>query len=171
MRKLTLLLLTVLLVMTAANIHLERVIETQRDMYARDVELAYRAGMEHGIQQATDSSPDVEALTIVLGRYKYIEDPEQYARWIIESSARHRVPMQVVAGMVLQESSGRADARSSCGAVGLTQVRWRFWGEDLTEAGIAQQESDLYNPDGVEVERISPRYAVSIEWELPERTP
>lgn len=34
-----------------------------KDMYARDTVLAYNAGVRHGIEQAVDSSPDVEALS------------------------------------------------------------------------------------------------------------
>ena len=147
MRKLTLLLLTVLLVMVAANIHLERVIETQRDMYARDTILAYNAGVKHGIEQAVDSSPDVEALTTLFSRYPAIDDPEHYARCVVLSSARHRVPMVVLAGMVLQESSGKPTARSRCGAVGLTQIRWKYWGETLISAGICVTEADLLVPE------------------------
>jgi len=48
---------------------------------------------------------------------------------------------------VLQESSGKATARSNCGAVGLTQVRWRFWGETLISAGICVTEADLLMPE------------------------
>ena len=146
MRKLTLLLLTVLLVMTAANIHLERVIETQRDMYARDTQLAYEAGVKHGIEQAVDSSPDVEALTVLFARYRHADAPS-YARWVVYYSAKYRVPQVILAGMVLQESSGRSDARSNCGAVGLTQIRWKFWGDALIDAGIAQTEADLLKPE------------------------
>lgn len=146
MRKLTLLLLTVLLVMTAANIHLERVIETQRDMYARDTVLAYEAGIKHGIEQAVDSSPDVEALTTLFARYRHADAPS-FAKWVVYYSAKYRVPQVILAGMVMQESSGRSDARSNCGAVGLTQIRWSCWGDALTEAGIAQTEADLLNPE------------------------
>lgn len=146
MRKLTLLLLTVLLVMTAANIHLERVIETQRDMYARDTVLAYNAGVKHGIEQAVDSSPDVEALTTLFARYRHADAPN-FARWVVYYSAKYRVPQVILAGMVLQESSGRSDARSSCGAVGLTQIRWKFWGQALKDAGICEKESDLLDPE------------------------
>jgi len=146
MRKLTLLLLTVLLVMTAANIHLERVIETQRDMYARDTILAYNAGVKHGIEQAVDSSPDVEALTVLFARYRHADAPS-YARWVVYYSAKYRVPQIVLAGMVMQESSGKPNARSSCGAIGLTQIRWRFWGQVLIDAGICVTEADLLNPE------------------------
>jgi len=147
MRKLLLLLLVVTVVVTGANLHLTNVIETQRDMYTRDTALAYNAGVKHGIEQAVDSSPDVEALTTLFSRYPAIDDPEHYARCVVLSSARHRVPMVVLAGMVLQESSGKATARSNCGAVGLTQVRWRFWGETLINAGVCDAEADLLNPE------------------------
>jgi hypothetical protein len=147
MRKLLLLLLVVTVVVTGANLHLTNVIETQRDMYTRDTALAYNAGVKHGIEQAVDSSPDVEALTTLFSRYPAIDDPEHYARCVVLSSARHRVPMVVLAGMVLQESSGNPDARSSCGAVGLTQIRWRYWGETLKDAGICEKESDLLEPE------------------------
>lgn len=146
MRKLTLLLLTVLLVMVAANIHLERVIETQRDMYARDTVLAYEAGVTHGIEQAVDSSPDVEELTVLFARYRHADAPN-YARWVVYYSAKYRVPQVILAGMVLQESSGKPNARSSCGAVGLTQIRWKYWGETLISAGICVTEADLLVPE------------------------
>jgi hypothetical protein len=107
MRKLTLLLLTVLLVMTAANIHLERVIEIQRDMYARDTELAYEAGVKHGIEQAVDSSPMWRHLQHcshdTLPSMTLNITPVVLCCRVRE----HRVPMVVLAGMVLQESSGR----------------------------------------------------------------
>lgn len=147
MRKLLLLLLVVTVVVTGANLHLTNVIETQRDMYARDTVLAYNAGVKHGIEQEVDSSPDVEALATLFSRYPAIDDPEHYARCVVLSSARHRVPMVVLAGMVLQESSGKATARSNCGAVGLTQIRWVCWSKELTEAGIAQTEADLLDPE------------------------
>jgi len=147
MRKLLLLLLVVTVVVTGANLHLTNVIETQRDMYTRDTALAYNAGIKHGIEQAVDSSPDVEALTTLFSRYPAIDDPEHYARCVVLSSARHRVPMVVLAGMVLQESSGKATARSRVGAVGLTQIRWKFWGETLINAGVCETETDLLVPE------------------------
>ncbi len=147
MRKLLLLLLVVTVVVTTANLRLVRVIDAQRDMYARDTQLAYEAGVKHGIEQAVDSSPDVEALAILFARYPAIDDPEHYARCVVLSSARHRVPMVILAGLVMQESSGKADARSSCGAIGLTQIRWKFWGKTLIEAGIATCEADLLDPE------------------------
>ena len=147
MRKLLLLLLVVTVVVTGANLHLTNDIETQRDMYARDTQLAYEAGVKHGIEQAVDSSPDVEALATLFSRYPAIDDPEHYARCVVLSSARHRVPMVVLAGMVLQESSGKPTARSNCGAVGLTQIRWKYWGETLISAGICVTEADLLVPE------------------------
>ena len=117
-----------------------------KDMYARDTVLAYEAGIKHGIEQAVDSSPDVEALTTLFARYRHADAPS-YARWVVYYSARYRVPQIVLAGMVMQESSGNASARSNCGAVGLTQIRWVCWGDALIEAGIAQTEADLLDPE------------------------
>jgi soluble lytic murein transglycosylase-like protein len=146
MRKLLLLLLVVTVVVTAANLRLVHVIDTQRDMYARDTQLAYEAGVKHGIEQAVDSSPDVEALTVLFARYRHADAPS-YARWVVYYSAKYRVPQVILAGMVMQESSGNASARSNCGAVGLTQIRWVCWGDALIEAGIAQTEADLLDPE------------------------
>lgn len=88
----------------------------------------------------------MEALTTLFSRYPAIANPGHYARCVVLSSARHHVPMVVLAGMVLQESSGKPDARSNCGAVGLTQIRWKFWGTMLVKMKIATKESDLHNP-------------------------
>ncbi len=118
-----------------------------RAMYERDTALAYNAGVKHGIEQAVDSSPDVEALTVLFSRYPAIKAPVFIARCVVLSSARYRVPQVILAGMVLQESSGKSDARSSCGAVGLTQIRWKFWGQALKDAGICEKESDLLDPE------------------------
>jgi len=147
MRRSTLLLLAIIVVIAGANLHLVEQIEAQRDMYARDVALSYEAGIKHGIEQAVDSSPDVEALTTLFSRYPAIDDPEHYARCVVLSSARHRVPMVVLAGMVLQESSGKPMARSRCGAVGLTQIRWKYWSETLINAGVCETETDLLVPE------------------------
>lgn len=147
MRKLLLLLSAIAVVVTGANLRLVHVIDTQRDMYARDTALAYEAGVKHGIEQAVDSSPDLEALTVLFARYPAMADPEYIARCVVLSSARHRVPQVILAGLVMQESSGKADARSHVGAVGLTQIRWKYWGKALIEAGIATCEADLLDPE------------------------
>lgn len=147
MRKLILFMFIVMVVITGVNLHLDKVVKTQKAMYARDTALAYNAGVKHGIEQAVDSSPDVEALAVLFSRYPAIKAPVFIARCVVLSSARHRVPMVILAGMVLQESSGKSDARSSCGAVGLTQIRWCCWGKELIEAGIAQAEADLLDPE------------------------
>jgi soluble lytic murein transglycosylase-like protein len=146
MRRSTLLLLAIIVVIAGANLHLADVVETQKDMYIRDTTLAYNAGVRHGIEQAVDSSPDIEALTTLFSRYRHADAPS-FAKWVVYCSAKYRVPQVILAGMVLQESSGNPDARSSCGAVGLTQIRWRYWGETLKDAGICEKESDLLEPE------------------------
>ncbi len=143
---LEILLLMSVVLLCLTDLHLVRVIDTQRDMYARDTVLAYEAGIRHGIEQAVDSSPDVEALTTLFARYRHADAPN-FARWVVYYSAKYRVPQIVLAGMVMQESSGRSDARSSCGAVGLTQIRWKYWSETLINAGVCETETDLLVPE------------------------
>jgi soluble lytic murein transglycosylase-like protein len=128
------------------NIYIDHQLTDLKDAYARDTTLAYNAGVRHGIEQAVDSSPDVEALATLFSRYRHADAPN-FARWVVYYSAKYRVPQVILAGMVLQESSGNPDARSSCGAVGLTQIRWRYWGETLKDAGICEKESDLLEPE------------------------
>ena len=117
-----------------------------KDMYARDTVLAYEAGIKHGIEQAVDSSPDVEALTVLFARYRHADAPN-FAKWIVYASAKYRVPQVILAGLVMQESSGNPSARSNCGAVGLTQIQWKFWGQTLKDAGICETEADLLDPE------------------------
>ena len=120
-------------------------VTTLKAMYERDTELAYRQGVKHGIAQAIDVSPDVEALTVLFSRYPKA-NAHNFARWVVEACATYRVPQLILAGMVMQESSCNPNAVSGCGAKGLTQIRWKFWGAMLKKMGIAEKESDLFNP-------------------------
>lgn len=108
---------------------------------------AYQAGLKQGMQIAIDNSAEVEALAMLFSHYRLDEETaRQYASWVIESSIRHHVPALILAGIVMQESSCRYDAVSATGAIGLTQIDWRWWGEFLKSFGIASQKSDLFNP-------------------------
>lgn len=46
----------------------------------------------------------------------------EYAPLIQESAAKHHVPVELICGVILQESGGNAKARSHCGAKGLMQL-------------------------------------------------
>ncbi len=74
-------------------------------------------------------------------------DPEQWAAWVIQYAYAYNVPSIVLLGKICQESSCNRQAVSSVGAVGLTQVRWRFWGDFLKDRGIAYHEKDLFDPE------------------------
>lgn len=109
---------------------------------------AYQEGLSRGMEIAIDNSAEIAALKVLFEKYRLTPgEAEQYARWVLQYAAKHRVPALVLAGMVMQESSCRADAVSSTGAVGLTQVTWRWWGSFLQDLGIAQDEADLFDPE------------------------
>ena len=61
----------------------------------------------------------------------------EFAEWILEAANRQELAPELVASLVLAESSFRKNARSSVGAVGPAQIRGEFWrsfcGGDLHE--------------------------------------
>lgn len=52
---------------------------------------------------------------------------DEFAGWILEASTRQDLDADVLASLVLTESSFRKNVRSSVGAVGPAQVRAEFW--------------------------------------------
>ena len=71
------------------------------------------------------------------------EDAVEFAGWILEASVRQELEPELLASLVMTESSFRRNARSTTGAVGPAQVRpdlWRqFCGADLNDP-----EQNLY---------------------------
>jgi soluble lytic murein transglycosylase-like protein len=121
-------------------VHIDKVQEIARR--------AYQQGLSQGMEIAIDNSFEIDALYMLFRKYRLsASEARQYAKWILESSAKYRVPVIILAGLIMQESSCRADAVSSTGAVGLTQVTWRWWGSFLQDLGIAQDEADLFDPE------------------------
>ena len=61
----------------------------------------------------------------------------EFAEWILEAANRQELEPELVASLVLAESSFRKHARSRVGAIGPAQVRGEFWrsfcGGDLRE--------------------------------------
>ncbi|MCY3818099.1 MAG: lytic transglycosylase domain-containing protein [Gammaproteobacteria bacterium] len=53
---------------------------------------------------------------------------DEFAAWILESSTRQALPPELLASLVMTESSFRKDVRSAMGAVGPGQVRPDLWG-------------------------------------------
>jgi len=121
------------------------------DMAKEAAQRAYHQGLnkgiDEGLKKAADRSIAAKAVYMVYIRYGLDgETAQKYARWTVESAYKYQVPVIILAGLITQESSCRADAVSSTGAIGLTQVDWRWWGEFLKARGIAQKKADLFNP-------------------------
>ena len=117
-----------------------------QNMYMQDIKLSYNAGVMHGVQKAIDDKQSsVEIITIVFSKYPKCVNPRQEAEWVVEYATKYEVPPVILALMICQESSCNPEALSSCGARGLTQIRWKYWGDMLKKVGIANKESDLNN--------------------------
>ena len=62
---------------------------------------------------------------------------DEFAGWILEASRRQALPPELLASLIMTESSFRKNVRSATGAVGPGQIRpdlWRAWcGADLTD--------------------------------------
>ncbi|MCY3811745.1 MAG: transglycosylase SLT domain-containing protein [Gammaproteobacteria bacterium] len=71
------------------------------------------------------------------------DDAVEFAGWILEASVRQDLEPELLASVVMVESSFRKDVRSITGAVGPAQVRpdlwWQFCGGDLYDP-----EQNLY---------------------------
>jgi soluble lytic murein transglycosylase-like protein len=51
----------------------------------------------------------------------------EFAAWILEASARHKVEPELIASLIVTESHFRTDVQSHVGAVGPAQVRPEYW--------------------------------------------
>lgn len=69
-----------------------------------------------------------------------------YAVIVEKAAKRFDLPAELVAAVILVESSGDPAAKSRCGARGLMQVRWSVWGRVLNGWGFATTEADLHDP-------------------------
>ena len=67
---------------------------------------------------------------------------EEFAGWILEASTRQALPPELLASLVMTESSFRKDVRSAMGAVGPGQVRPDLWGA-WCGANLADPEENI----------------------------
>jgi soluble lytic murein transglycosylase-like protein len=85
----------------------------------------------------------------VFAKYRQAH-PEQYAKWVERYAKQYQIPPKILAGIVLQESSGNPKAHNKSdpgdGSRGLTQVCWKWWGKSLKKEGIAKTPNDLFHP-------------------------
>lgn len=68
---------------------------------------------------------------------------EEFAGWILEASARQRLQPELVASLVMAESSFRKHVRSPMGAVGPAQVRVDLW-HSFCGGDLSDPEQNLY---------------------------
>jgi len=76
-----------------------------------------------------------------------IEDTvaHEFADWILEASERQRIEPEILASLVVTESSFRKTARSNVGAIGPTQIRPDYWGDFCGETDrLHDPEQNIY---------------------------
>ncbi len=124
-------------------VRLRHEVEVLNMMYDRDVSLSYVQGVKHGREELAELQRGY--LELIYSRYPKAA-PKHFADWTVRYASKHGVPTALLAGVIMQESSCDHRARSGYGAIGLTQVVWRYWGDYLQELGVAGTCEDLYNP-------------------------
>ena len=68
----------------------------------------------------------------------------EFAGWILEASERQRLEPELLASLVLTESSFRKNVRSHVGAIGPTQVRPEFWGRFCGSPNLHDAAENIY---------------------------
>ena len=68
----------------------------------------------------------------------------EFADWILEASERQHLPPELLASLVVTESSFRKSVRSHVGAVGPAQVRPDYWGNFCGDAELTDPEQNVY---------------------------
>ena len=69
---------------------------------------------------------------------------EEFSDWLIEASERQRISVDVLASLVLTESSFRKNVRSPVGAVGPAQVRPDYWAAFCGQDHLNDPEQNVY---------------------------
>ncbi len=69
---------------------------------------------------------------------------KEFAPWILEASERQRLEPELLASLVLTESSFRKHARSHVGAVGPAQVRPEFWSRFCGSDDLHDPAENIY---------------------------
>ena len=68
----------------------------------------------------------------------------EFADWILEASERQDLAPELLASLVLTESSFRKDVRSNVGAVGPAQIRPDYWGNFCGVDDLHDPEQNIY---------------------------
>jgi hypothetical protein len=68
----------------------------------------------------------------------------EFAGWILEASKRQGLEPELLASLVLTESSFRKDARSHVGAIGPAQVRPEYWSSFCGSSNLLDPAENIY---------------------------
>lgn len=68
----------------------------------------------------------------------------EFADWILEASERQGITPELLASLVVTESSFRKHARSNVGAIGPTQIRPDYWGNFCGTKDLTDPEQNIY---------------------------
>ena len=69
---------------------------------------------------------------------------QEFSGWILEASERHDFSPELIASLVLTESSFRKGVRSSVGAIGPAQVRPEYWGRFCGNPDLSDPAENIY---------------------------
>lgn len=68
----------------------------------------------------------------------------EFSPWILEASSRQQLSPELLAGLVLTESSFRKNVTSPVGAIGPAQVRPDYWSQFCGTADLGDPEENIY---------------------------
>lgn len=63
-----------------------------------------------------------------------------------KARAKNSIDQKLINSIILVESNGNPKAKSKKGALGLMQVRYCVWKDELKEKGIIKKRNDLFHP-------------------------
>lgn len=91
------------------------------------------------MQQASDFADK-----LVIGFGLRPEIALEFSDWILEASARQELRPELIASLVLAESSFRKAVRSHVGAIGPTQIRPHYWADFCGHNDLYDPEQNVY---------------------------
>ena len=68
----------------------------------------------------------------------------EFSPWILEASQRQQLAPELLAGLVLTESSFRKNVTSSVGSIGPAQIRPDYWSQFCGTADLSDPEENIY---------------------------
>lgn len=72
------------------------------------------------------------------------ETAKDFSAWILEAAKRHSLEADLLAGLVLTESSFKREARSSVGAIGPAQIRPEYWTSFCGASDLSDPAENIY---------------------------